>query len=139
MAFHRSTSVKCHFSRLSNRIPNMRYLFHKIIPTGKTGNGPTAIDSKKPTQNWDFVSRSRRSRVSPLCGISRLIDSLCGSPPVGILKYVEDLKRGTNAEIYPPLEDLSYRRIGPKDYLEIAFSLFCSNYSNTLFWIYETC
>jgi len=47
----------------------------------------------KPSQNKDFGSRSRRGRV-----LTRR----------HTLKYVEDLKRGSNAEV------------GPKDYFEIA-------------------
>jgi hypothetical protein len=47
----------------------------------------------KPSQNKDIGSRSRRSRV-----LTRR----------HTLKYVEDLKRGFNAEV------------GPKDYFEIA-------------------
>jgi len=47
----------------------------------------------KPSQNKDFGSRSRRSRV-----LTRK----------HTLKYVEDLKRDSNAEV------------GPKDYFEIA-------------------
>ena len=36
--------------------------------------------------------------------------------PAGILKYVEDLKRGSNAEV------------GPKDYFEIAYSYKTSHF-----------
>ena len=55
---------------------------------------------------------------------------LCGLQPTGILMYVEDLIRLTNAETCTPLEDLSASgRIGPKDYFEIA--------SNEIQWKYQ--
>jgi hypothetical protein len=63
----------------------------------------------KPSQNKDFGSRSpaktqRDKKAGPSFNPPRL---LTGSS-TRILKYVEDLKRGSNAEV------------GPKDYFEIA-------------------
>ncbi len=63
----------------------------------------------KPYQNKDFGSRSpakdrRDKKAEPSFNPPRL---LAGSS-TRILKYVEDLKRGFNAEV------------GPKDYFEIA-------------------
>ena len=73
-------------------------LFNSPLPKELPKN---PANYKKPSQNKDFGSRSRRIRV--------LIrpENITGSP-TGILKYVEDLKRGSNAEV------------GPKDYFEIA-------------------
>jgi len=66
-------------------------------------------DCMKPSQKEDFGSRSpakiqRDKKAGPSFNPPRL---LTGSS-THILKYVEDLKRGFNAEV------------GPKDYFEMA-------------------
>ena len=64
----------------------------------------------KPSQNKDFGSRSpaktqRDKKAEPSFNPPRLLGGIFDRHT---LKYVEDLKRGSNAEV------------GPKDYFEIA-------------------
>jgi hypothetical protein len=65
--------------------------------------------NKKPSQNKDFGSRSpAKTQRDKKAGASFNPPRLLTGSSTRILKYVEDLKRGPNAEV------------GPKDYFEIA-------------------
>ena len=76
------------------------------MPERRIGFFVQVLKNQKPSQNKDFGSRSpaktqRDKKAGPSFNPPRL---LTGSS-TRILKYVEDLKRGSNAEACPPLAD----------------------------------